>query len=135
MLTQILEKLNLFLVIIIRNLSYLLDGFLQMTYFLSIHILWKICFLSLVTICQVMKETIYILGYYTFWKCSFSKWRLRLEYCWVLSLNTQGFYLLFQMQQKSLCLQHAQSSRMICLFKLLFAFIYGRKNVIYKKLW
>ena len=40
-----------------------------------------------------------------------------------------------QMKQKFLCSHHDQSSRMICIFKLLLAFIYDRKkcNVQNKK--
>ena len=53
-----------------------------------------------------------------------------------LAYTIDKFYLLkyklqpvfSQMEQKFLCSQHDQSSRMICIFKLLLVFIYDRKK-------
>ena len=38
-----------------------------------------------------------------------------------------------QMEQKFLWSQHDQNSRMMCIFKLLLALIYDRRNVIFEK--
>ena len=130
MLNQILEILKLFLVILISNSSYLFIGWFSLDeLFLVRSYSMENMLLNLSdNMSSNERNNIYSDIITTFCKCSFSKWRLRLEYCKVLSLKTQGFYLLFQIQQKSLCLQHAQSSRMICIFKLLFAFIYDSKK-------